>query len=155
MNVTCKLLIATVIIVGVHSFCSAQDRGFGVGVILGEPTGISLKGWLTPTTAIDAGLAWSLSRRTSFHLHADYLLHSFHVFQTQERIPIYYGIGGRIAAGRDGEDTRFGLRVVVGAAYLFRDAPVDIFLEVAPIVDLVPGTELRGNAGLGARFYFR
>lgn len=138
--------------------CSAtsfsQDRGFGLGVIIGEPTGISLKGWLSSKTAIDAGVAWSFYRDNAFHIHADYLLHAFDVFETRERIPLYYGIGGRIKTARR-DDARFGLRLVVGIGYMFRDAPVDLFLEIAPIVDLAPATELRGNAGFGARFFFR
>ena len=56
----------------------AQNTGggnTGIGVMLGEPTGISLKIWNNERTAIDAGLAWSFSGRNAVHLHADYLLH--------------------------------------------------------------------------------
>jgi len=132
----------------------AEGKGFGLGIIVGEPTGISMKGWLSSKTAIDAGLAWSFANETALHIHADYLLHSFNVFETSETIPLYYGIGGRIKLG-DNDKSRFGVRMVVGIAYIFKNAPVDLFLEVAPILDLVPKTELRGNGGLGARFYFR
>ncbi len=132
---------------------SAQPRGFGVGIILGEPTGFSFKGWTSETNAIDGGLAWSFAHETSFHVHADYLWHAFHVFKTTETIPVYYGIGGRIKTGRS-EDARVGVRVVVGIEYIFRNAPVDLFFEVAPIVDFAPSTDLDGNAGIGARFYF-
>ncbi len=132
----------------------SQDHGFGIGIIIGEPTGISMKGWLSGTTAIDGGLAWSFVRNGSFHIHADYLWHSFDVFHTEERVPLYYGIGGRIKTEHQ-EDARLGVRVVVGVGYLFRDAPVDLFLEIAPIVDLAPSTELEVNAGFGARFWFK
>ncbi|MBI1806448.1 MAG: hypothetical protein HYR76_05295 [Ignavibacteria bacterium] len=132
----------------------SQDRGFGIGILIGEPTGVSVKGWLNATNAIDAGVAWSFVRETSFHIHGDYLWHSFDVFKSSEKIPLYYGIGGRIKTGRH-QDTRLGLRVVVGVGYIFRNAPVDLFFEVAPIVDLAPSTELQGNVGLGARFFFQ
>ncbi len=131
-----------------------EQRGFGLGIILGEPTGISMKGWLSNANAIDAGVAWSFRRETSLHVHADYLWHSFNVFSTKEEIPLYYGIGGRIKVGRN-EDTRLGARVVVGVDFLLHDAPLDFFLEVAPILDLTPSTELNGNAGFGARYWFR
>jgi hypothetical protein len=36
----------------------AQADGFGVGIILGEPTGLSGKYWLTEKTAVDAAVAW-------------------------------------------------------------------------------------------------
>ena len=131
----------------------SQDRGFGLGIIVGEPTGISMKGWLTSTTAVDGGLAWSFVRGTSFHIHADYLFHSFDVFKSSERIPLYYGIGGRIKISEKAQ-SRIGARGVIGIEYLLKSAPFDIFLEVAPILELAPETELTMNAGLGARFFF-
>jgi hypothetical protein len=132
----------------------SEGKGFGLGIIIGEPTGISMKGWLSSTTAVDAGLAWSFAGETALHLHADYLLHSFDVFETSETIPLYYGIGARIKLG-DHDNNLFGVRMVVGISYIFKNAPVDLFMEVAPILDLTPETKLRANAGLGARFYFR
>jgi len=38
----------------------AQERGFGLGVIIGEPTGISAKLWTSPVNAFDFGLGWSI-----------------------------------------------------------------------------------------------
>ncbi|OLD60811.1 MAG: hypothetical protein AUI33_15170 [Ignavibacteria bacterium 13_1_40CM_2_61_4] len=145
--------LAVLLLIGGARLLS-QDRGFGLGIIIGEPTGISFKGWLNERNAIDGGLAWSFTRNGSFHAHADYLWHSFHVFQTQERIPLYFGIGARIKTGRY-DDAQFGVRVPVGVGYLFKDAPVDLFFEIAPIVDLAPKTELEANAGLGVRIWFR
>ena len=53
---------------------SAQDSGFGVGAIFGEPTGLSLKSWLSSKNAIDAAVAWSsiddyLYLHLVFHFH--------------------------------------------------------------------------------------
>ena len=123
------------------------------GVIIGEPTGFSFKGWLDSKSAFDAGLAWSFVRGGSFHIHADYLFHSFGVFNTTEKIPLYFGVGGRIKTYKD-EDARVGVRGVIGVGYFFKDAPVDLFLEVAPVIDLTPATELQVNAGFGARYFF-
>jgi len=144
------LTIFTLLIVYTNSY--SQRQGFGIGIIIGEPTGISMKGWLTSKSAIDAGLAWSFIDETSFHIHADYIWHSFDLIKTKEELPVYYGIGGRIKI--DDHDTRIGLRMVGGIEYIFKDAPLDIFFEVAPILDLAPATKLSANAGLGARFFF-
>ena len=150
------LLFATLLVLLLVSFrASGQEKGFGAGIIIGEPTGFSLKGWLSETNALDAGIAWSFASPSSFHLHADYLWHSFHVFKTTETIPLYYGVGGRIKTGDGHDDTRVGVRVVVGLDYIFRNAPVDIFIEVAPILDFAPKTELNGNGGIGVRLWFR
>jgi hypothetical protein len=134
---------------------SAQDRGFGLGLIIGEPTGISMKGWLNHTNAIDGAVAWSFApKETSFHLHADYLWHSYNIFHTSEDIALYYGVGARFKAAHN-NDARFGPRITVGLDYLPKSAPIDVFFEFAPIVDFAPSTELEMNAGLGARFFFK
>jgi hypothetical protein len=133
---------------------AAQREGFGVGIIVGEPTGISIKQWLSSKTAVDAAIAWSFARESSFHLHADYLVHAFDEFQTTEAVPLYYGIGGRLKSSKGG-DARLGVRGVIGIGYLFREAPIDLFFEMAPILDLTPSTELSINGGFGARYFLR
>jgi len=147
-----KLLYAAILVSAVSSFSVAQDKGFGLGIILGEPTGISGKYWLSANSAIDGAAAWNFGNGGYLHVHGDYLLHNYDVFKVKEgRLPLYYGIGGRIGFG---DDTVVGLRGVVGIAYLFSGAPVDAFLEIAPIMDLVPGTSFHVQGGIGARFYF-
>lgn len=131
---------------------AGQDRGTGLGVIIGEPTGISAKFWTTSRNAVDAAMAYSFRRRGYFHIHADYLWHFPDVIRSTERFPLYVGIGGRLAVGRD--RGIFGVRIPGGIAYWVRSAPVEIFFEVAPIVDLAPETDVSGNIGIGARFFF-
>jgi hypothetical protein len=131
----------------------SQSSGFGVGVILGEPTGLSGKLWVSNQSAIDMGLAYSFRSKGYFHVHADYLWHFPDIIQSSERLPLYVGIGGRLAFGK--ESGTVGIRIPFGIAFWPRSAPIDIFVECVPILDLVPATEFRGNGGLGARFYFK
>ena len=154
MNRFKRSLFLVLVIGGLAGTAVGQDRGFGLGIILGEPTGVSMKGWLSSSTAIDAAVAWSFRPEAMFHLHADSLLHSFDLFTTEEKVPLYYGIGGRLRTGRN-QDAHLGLRMVAGVDYLVRNAPVDLFLELAPILDLAPATEAEINAGIGVRYWFR
>jgi hypothetical protein len=131
------------------------DGGFGVGVILGEPTGLSLKCWVTEKTAIDGGVAYSFKDTTSFHFHSDFLWHNFDLLPvTHGRLAVYYGVGGRVKFERN-TDTRAGVRGPIGLAYMFEQAPVDIFVEIAPILDVTPSTKFGINGGVGVRYYFR
>jgi hypothetical protein len=130
----------------------AQRKGFGLGVILGEPTGFAAKGWIDSRSAIDAGLAWSFLHETTFHVHVDYLLHTGDLTKRSD-MPAYYGIGGRIKAGVAGGD-RIGLRVVGGLVYFIPDSPIDLFGEIAPVLDFAPSTDFQVNVGIGARYYF-
>ena len=130
----------------------AERRGFGLGLILGEPTGLSLKSWMGETTALDAAAAWSFGREDSLHFHVDYLVHDFNLLKTSKgRLPIYYGIGGRIKLE---DKTRIGVRFPVGVSYIFDDAPLDLFAELGPILDLAPRTEFTLSASIGLRYYF-
>ena len=134
------------------SAANAQSKGIGLGLIVGEPTGISFKYWTGSTTAFDAALAWSFSDEGAFHIHGDYIFHNFTLITIPEgKLPFYYGIGARI---KTANDTKLGVRVPLGLAYLFNSAPIDIFLEIVPILDLTPKTDFAINAALGARYYF-
>lgn len=133
---------------------NAQERGFGLGIILGEPTGISGKAWTSSINAFDFGLGYSFSPRNSrVHLHVDYLFHSLRPFDSSEKFLLYYGPGIRLKS-RHNDDSILGIRFVIGLAWIPRNAPVDVFLEAAPILNIIPGTSFNMNAGLGARFYF-
>lgn len=152
------------------SLCAAQAvlaaqpdkgrHGVGLGVILGEPTGISAKGWLDKETAVDAAAAWAFSGHSSFQVHADYLKHVYDVIDASSlggRLPFYYGVGGRVKFHdeRNGAaDTRVGVRIPFGFTYLPDGAPFDLFFEIVPVLDATPSTDLRLNAAIGGRYYF-
>ena len=132
----------------------AYQDGFGVGLIAGEPTGLSAKLWLGRNTAIDGAAAWSFSGVDALHLHADFLVHRFDLARVERgALPAYYGVGGRLKI-RD-QDSQFGVRIPLGLAYLFEATPVDVFLEMVPLVDLVPDTDFELNASVGVRYFFR
>lgn len=130
----------------------AQNDGLGLGVIVGEPTGISLKKWLSKKTAFDGAVAWSVSGNNHLYVHGDYLVHSFNVINSRSTyVPVYYGIGGLI---RFDDETRLGVRIPFGVSYFVPGSPLDVFLEIAPIMELTPQTELDGSVGIGIRFFF-
>ncbi len=130
----------------------AQDQGFGLGFMLGEPTGISFKKWTGSKTAIDGAVAWSFSGQNSLHLHADYLVHRFDLIKVEKgRLPVYFGLGARLKL----EDrTKFGVRIPVGVCYIFEDVSLDIFFELVPMFDLAPDTDFKIAGSIGVRYYF-
>ncbi|NIM89761.1 MAG: hypothetical protein GTO17_02310 [Candidatus Aminicenantes bacterium] len=130
----------------------ARDNDFGVGIVLGEPTGLCFKAWTGRKTALDGAIAWSFGDGDAVHFHADYLIHDFRMFQARKGdLVFYYGFGGRIKAQKD---SRIGVRIPIGISYIFERAPVDIFLELAPGIDLSPSTDFWINGSVGIRYYF-
>ena len=148
---TCGLLLTLVIFL--NSAVYAGQGRFGLGVIIGEPTGISMKYWNGKTTAVDGAIAWSFEDESALHLHMDYLIHAFAIIDVSEgSLPLYYGIGGRFKFQK--RDDRVGIRIPLGMAYIFRKAPLDIFFEIVPILELIPSTKIGFNAAIGIRYFF-
>ncbi len=155
---TLSLVIALTAIL-FYSNAVAEGRNFGMGIIIGDPTGLSVKLWTGNNTALDGAVAWSFIGRHSdnnhnqvLHVHADYLYHNFNLFKIEKgRLPLYYGVGGRI---KFEEESRVGIRIPVGLEYIFEGNYVDMFLEVVPLFDLTPKTEFWFNGAIGIRYFF-
>jgi hypothetical protein len=151
-----------------------QRESFGLGVILGNPSGISAK---IPAGAnsINAIFGYNSYRNGwrdcdgpgpgndcyndgSIYIGADYIFYNYNLIKVSKgRLPLYYGPGlnATFWDAPDGEDgLRVGFRVPIGLEYQFANAPFDIFLEIAPGVNLVPNTDVYIMAGLGTRFFF-
>jgi len=147
----CLSYIIFIIIISA-SFIQSQNKGFGLGIIVGEPTGVSFKYWTDSNSAFAGAVAWSFIDGGALHIHADYILHSFNLIPVESgKLPLYYGIGARI---KFLDDAGIGVRVPVGFAYLFSGTPIDIFLEIVPILDLAPKTDFKINAAIGGRYFF-
>jgi hypothetical protein len=137
------------------------DKGsFGVGLVLGEPTGISAKLYLGDDTALQAAIGLNFVS-SGFQVNAEYLLHPWIV---QERdafvMPVYLGPGMRAIqydGGRGAESHfAFGLRGVLGLLFDFKNVPLDAFVEVAGVIeyDTDEAFEPAFNLGAGVRYYF-
>lgn len=140
----------------------AEGGPFGAGIILGEPSGLSLKLFVERSHAFDAAVSWSVLD-SALYVHADYLLHlSGWVLRggSNHRLLPYVGIGAKIAVEGDHDDRGhhgdggLGLRVPLGLAWLPGSLPIDIFLEVAPGLFLLPDTDPDLDVGLGLRYFF-
>ena len=70
-------LICLLTLMLVSATVTAQESGFGLGAIVGEPTGLSWKFWTGSVTAVDGAAAWSFADETALHLHADFIFHDF------------------------------------------------------------------------------
>ena len=140
----------------------AADKGtFGIGLILGEPTGISAKLYLKDDQALQAGLGFAFIG-DGLHLHVDYVFHPW-ILQSSASLvlPVYIGPGVRLInynKGRDSHLFAVGLRAVAGLLFDFKMVPIDAFVEVAGVIELrFSDNDKFGitlNAAAGARYYF-
>ncbi len=142
-------------------------EGFGIGLQVGEPSGLALALRRDDVTALQAAVAWSFSD-ARLHVNADYTRALF-VFETDDapnvRFPFYVGLGGRVRIAGEGgggsdsnrriedEGSSLGVRVPVGITVLPREQRVDVYLEGAPVLLVLPEADVGWDAALGVRFY--
>ena len=158
LTVSCVSLLAALAASPAH----AEEKGvFGAGLVVGEPTGISLKYYLGDDTAIDAGIGAAFIGK-GLQVHADYLWHPW-ILESKPSfvLPVYVGVGGRVlnrnGGGGDDDHVRLGVRGVGGILFDFREVPLDVFVEVAGVADYRTRGDTFGldiNLGAGVRYYF-
>lgn len=122
----------------------------GVGLLLGEPIGLTVKAWPGERHALALGVAWDFSD-VGLAVTLDYLLH-LGPHPRELRIAPYLGIGGKAALPADDlGDVRWGVRLPLGVhAHLW---VMDFFVEVAPGLRVTPALGFDLDAGVGLRFY--
>lgn len=126
----------------------------GAGFMLGNPTGAAVKHWLNDQAAVDGGFGFSFGEHTDVHIHSDYILHKKGAFYFNDVHPLdfYYGLGGRMEFA---DDIELGVRAPVGLVHMFTEQPVDVFAELAPVLDFISKIGVELNVSIGARYYFQ
>src|SRR5262245_30014021 len=121
------------------------NKTFGLGLELGAPTGIVGKYFLSSDRALDFGVGdiYNYFNRYGLHIYGDYLFHPVSLVSAADfELPLYVGIGARFwdfeDRGGPVRDSAFalGFRVPVGIAFDFNNVPLDIFVQVVPVLDL-------------------
>jgi hypothetical protein len=139
------------------------DKGtLGVGLILGEPTGVCAKLYLKDDQAVQAAVG-SAFITGGLQVHADYLFHPW-ILQDRDSyvLPAYVGPGVRVidydAPAGGANHLALGARAVAGLLFDFKTVPLDAFVEVAGILEYDfgkgKGAGAAINAGAGVRYYF-
>lgn len=146
-----KVVLALIVFVATAEAFAGGN--LGIGAMVGNPTGLNAKYWLSKSNAVDGGMAFSLGKHSRFSLHSDYLFHNEGalVFNDKHPLDFYYGLGGRM---KFADDIEIGVRFPLGLAHRFENDQADIFGEIAPIVDFIGRTGLDVHLAVGARYYF-
>ena len=146
-----KVLLISVVVFLLFGGAAVAVDNFGLGAVVGEPTGITGKMFLSGSSAVDATLSWSFVK-DKLYVHSDYIHHFSDFFGSgAPTLLAYTGIGGMIELQ---ENPEIGVRIPFGLSYTIPDTPVELFFELAPVVLLAPETSVELNGGLGARYYF-
>ena len=142
---------------------AAAGGPFGLGIILGSPTGISGKYFFTDRQAIDFAVGWGWAGSSALHIHASYLFHFTVARPKPFDLKLFFGGGIALFIWGDhykhhwtneGGRVGMGLRIPLGLAFRIRSIPIDPFVEVAPGIGFFPGVGPIVEGGIGIRYYF-
>jgi len=160
--------IATILLFCFSQFGLAQsstsNQNFGLGIMLGEVTGLTTNYFVKPNHSFDGGL--SLDSDEDLEI---YLTHLWHypnslVFADEISLGWYWGLGPKLIINEengkdlrkfddDSDDILIGPRAVIGLNHTF-DPPVEIFGQLSSTLYVIEDTDLDIDASIGARFYF-
>jgi hypothetical protein len=145
------------------------NKTFGLGLELGAPTGIVGKYFLSADRAFDFGVGdiYNYFDRFGLHIYADYLWHPVSLVQTEAfELPLYVGLGARFwdfedrrTAGAFDNAFAVGVRAPIGVAFDFNNVPLDVFVQVVPVLDFFSGyarhsVYLDFDVSFGIRYWF-
>lgn len=138
---------------------TAGRSDFGLGIVLGDPTALSGKLWLSSDTAVD--FAFGYSYGNSALLMSDFLWHRGRVFGSStpflSQLTGYIGVGGLLVLGGDkapDSNVALGARVPLGLEWMPGDPSLGVFLEFAPGLRLITTFGGLFTGGAGVRYYF-
>ena len=147
-------------------------RRLGLGFAVGEPTSLVGKYFLSSVNAIDFGIAFARFRRRNcvagpgyrcerfgyFSVNGDYLWEDV-LARDRFRLDWHIGPGARLSVSDDyygySEEVLIFARMPVGLDFTFqRPEFLEVFVEIAPALLLLPAIDLGIEAFVGVRFYF-
>ena len=154
-----KHVTAAVLLFGAFGLSGeAQAKGtLGIGLVGEDPSGLTVKYKMTEQQALDFRLGIGFRFDNAFLGQVNYLVSPFSITQTGDfDLPFYIGIGGTLFVFNNNNNDGIALtaRVPIGVAMELNSIPIDVFLEVAPQIGLIPDIGVGVDGAIGVRFWF-
>lgn len=129
----------------------SQAGSFELGGILGVPSGLNSRYWITDQYGIELSLGTSPDRDFMFSL--DFLFELIEMYRADDHsLRLYTGAG--TLAGYISDENYINFRVPLGLTMPFTSYPVTFSAYIAPAVVFKPETSLSTNWGFAARYNF-
>jgi hypothetical protein len=126
--------------------------GVGAGIGVGNPTGFNFALRTETLHTLSTLAGWNLSKG-QFHVHGDYQVPFAELNPAESVLAVtfYAGLGATMDIDNS---LGFGARVPVVAAISF-DKPLEVFVEIAPVIGVLPDMDMRVQGTTGIRGWFR
>ena len=139
-----KLLVILLHIFFLIWISGAIQASVGVGIIVGDPKGLTIKIKNFPIFEVD----WEFEHH--FRVHCDYWVKTK---KLDNEIYVFAGVGVKlIFREKENEKVDIGLRIPLGLSY-YLSKNLEFFGELVPGMQLIPGTKFDIDGGIGVRYY--
>ncbi|MBC7429786.1 MAG: hypothetical protein H7336_14320 [Bacteriovorax sp.] len=126
----------------------------GLGIVFGDPSGITYQRKFTDQQFADFYFAYNWDNETLFM--ADYKFRLPGLFPSNIPVMPYVGIGAylKFKDHKHDDDVALAVRIPLGIEWKIPQAPVTVFGELVPALQLVDRTDGDFQGGIGARYFF-
>jgi len=154
------VLVTLVLFLSIQTWeLSAQSHDWGIGLRLGDPTGVTAKKYLGSSNALELALGSDYGGN-GLEFMAHYLFHF--PISNAPGLDWYYGFGVQIEDDhlddrdrRRDSQTEFGADGVIGLEYTFAGERLSAFVDGILFLELVDDPfDLELDAGIGLRYNF-
>lgn len=152
------LLLCVIASGAVFAQSKKNSHPVGIGLFLGQPTGIVFEFDLNATNWVDITAAWDFTGPTNqnyaFLLFASYKLAFPGVFVINNTVDLVPFVGPGLSVGLRPDDVSIGFRIPFGLSWRPSTVPLGIYLEIGLGMQLFPATSFQGTGGLGIQYRF-
>jgi len=143
------LLLVCCVVVPLSAAKYDKSNGIGLGVSLGYPvSGIAAKYGVDDLRFVGT-LGYNYGSYVALEAGVQYDLTEFAI----EDLPFYVNVGGTVAVDIGASYFGLSLNVPVGVSYFLEEYPIELFLKIAPVIQIVPGFGFTVGGAIGGLYY--
>jgi len=152
-------LLPLLVVLGLVAAPTAARADIGIGLFVGQPTGLDIKVGLAARSALDIVLGLrTFDDDSGGYGHLTYLVTPFAARGRSVIVPFRLGIGVALFEGF-GDDLAIAARAPFEVGFVFSRTPLELYLELALKVTFINGNDDDDvdadlDGGLGLRIYF-
>lgn len=138
----------------------AFAKTWGLGAVIGSPTGLSANYFLSEARTIHTTLAYDLSGDDDFQVASHYQWRNNNLSFEKIKLGWFYGLGARLAfkdhehKHDHDENLELGPSGTIGLFHEFQEVPLEVFLKGNLTVNIIEDTDVDADVMLGLHYNF-
>jgi hypothetical protein len=147
-----KKLLVLAVIISAATFSYAQDYTTGIGLRGGFSNGLTIRHFISESTAVEALVQ---TRWSGFSVTGLYEIQRNNAFDV-DRLNWYYGVGAHLGmynstdytwSNSTGSVLVLGVDAILGMEYNFEELPINLSIDWKPAFNVLGGTKFWGDGG--------